>query len=114
MFKPRWRKATVLLQTLVMSVILSMMGVMVLKWVLGRYLLSARTFRSTTVRMNAQGYYDTLFPVWYVNSTTADDKTQTITNSANGNSLSQCVHVSLAGGVVTIKANEDADSATCP
>lgn len=37
----------VLLQTLVMSVILSMIAVMVMKWVLARYMLAARNYRAS-------------------------------------------------------------------
>jgi hypothetical protein len=87
-----------------------MMAVMVLKWVLGRYLLASRTFHSATARANAQGSFNTLFVNWYAANTTASNTTPSTTNSMN----TQCVHVVLSGGVVTMTANEDADSATCP
>ncbi len=56
--KPRsnWKKGAVLLQTLVMSVILSMISVMVLKWVLARYIIVNRIQESTRNTGNAQGY----------------------------------------------------------
>lgn len=53
--KPRWKKGVVLLQTLVMSVILSMIAVMVMKWVLARYLLAARNYRSSEAKARSQG-----------------------------------------------------------
>jgi hypothetical protein len=53
--KPRWRRGVVLLQTLVMSVILSMIAVMVMKWVLARYILAARNYRATEAKAHSQG-----------------------------------------------------------
>lgn len=44
--KSRWRKGVVLSQTLVISVILSMISVMVMKWVLARYVMAARNYRA--------------------------------------------------------------------
>lgn len=51
-----WKKGAILLQTLVMSVILSMISVMLLKWVLGRYLIVNRVQQSVRNTGNAQGY----------------------------------------------------------
>ena len=45
--KLRRKKGTVLLQTLIMAVILSMIAVMMMKWVLARYMMAARNYRST-------------------------------------------------------------------
>ena len=66
--KPRrWRKGVILLQTLVMSVILSMIAVMLLKWVLGRYMLAARAFRSTKASSLSEGYAATVTSNWNLN-----------------------------------------------
>lgn len=54
----------ILLQTLVISVLLSMMAVMVLKWVLGRYMFAARNYRSTVAKVHAQGYAMRTFSEW--------------------------------------------------
>lgn len=53
---PRWRKGTALLQTLVMSVLLSMVAVMMMKWVLARYVMAARNYRSTQAKFYSQYY----------------------------------------------------------
>lgn len=91
--KPRrWRKGVILLQTLVMSVILSMIAVMVLKWVLGRYMLAARAFRSAKSYSHSEGYAGTVTSNWNFNSTPGGSGTAvegqnisyTITGSVNG------------------------------
>jgi len=46
----------VLLQTLVMSVILSMIAVMLMKWVLARYMIAVRAYRSSASTSHSQGY----------------------------------------------------------
>lgn len=43
-----------LVQTLVISVILSMIAVMVMKWVLARYVLAARNFRASESASRSQ------------------------------------------------------------
>lgn len=55
-FRGCWKKGAILLQTLVMSVILSLIAVMVLKWVLARYLIVSRIQASSRNTGNAQGY----------------------------------------------------------
>jgi len=62
--KPRWKKGTVLLQTLVMSVVLSMIAVMMMKWVLARYMLAARSYRSTVAKAHSQYYIGDRFSTW--------------------------------------------------
>ncbi|PKM96526.1 MAG: hypothetical protein CVU79_13035 [Elusimicrobia bacterium HGW-Elusimicrobia-3] len=52
--KPGWKKGIVLVQTLVISVILSMIAVMVMKWVLARYMLAARNYRSSEAASHSQ------------------------------------------------------------
>ncbi|MDA8132252.1 MAG: hypothetical protein M0011_12175 [Elusimicrobia bacterium] len=53
--KPRRRRGMVMLQTLVMSVILSMIAAMVMKWVLSRYVLAARDYRATEAAARIKG-----------------------------------------------------------
>jgi len=62
--KPRWKKGMVLLQTLVMSVLLSLIAVMVMKWVLARYMMAARNYRATTSTARATGYSQQFFSTW--------------------------------------------------
>jgi hypothetical protein len=69
MNKPTWRRGVVLLQTLVITVILSMISVMVLKWVMGRYMMAARNYRSVTTRGRAHGYFQDRFATWNFNTT---------------------------------------------
>jgi len=62
----RRRKGMVLLHTLVISVILSMIAVMVLKWVLSRYMLAARNYRSSAAKMKTNGYSQSQFSAWNI------------------------------------------------
>ncbi len=50
-----FKRGSMLLQTLVMCVIMSMIGVMVLKWGTARYMLSARLYRSATAKVRTEG-----------------------------------------------------------
>ncbi len=61
---PRLRKGTVLLQTLVISVIISMIAVMVMKWTLARYTLTSRVQRSAVAMARADGCYASLVGAW--------------------------------------------------
>ena len=63
--KPRkyWRKGAILLQTLIMSVLLSMIAVMLLKWVFARYIIVSRVQRSAMANAKAVGYADR-FVAW--------------------------------------------------
>lgn len=54
-FSPRLRRGTVLLQTLVVSVIISMIAVMVMKWVLARYTLASRVQRGAVAEARVDG-----------------------------------------------------------
>lgn len=62
--KPRWKRGVVLLQTLVMSVLLSMIAVMLMKWILSRYLLAARNYRATEAKSRSQGISADHFSRW--------------------------------------------------
>jgi lipopolysaccharide export system protein LptC len=82
----------VLLQTLVISVILSMIAVMVLKWVLSRYMFAARNYRSTVAKVHSTGWAMQRFSTWNFNtsavgssgSITMDTKIVTFTTSGSG------------------------------
>lgn len=64
--KPRWKKGMILMQTLVMSVLLSMIAVMLMKWVLARYMMAARNFRSTTATARTVGYSQKFMSSWNI------------------------------------------------
>lgn len=66
--KPRWRKGTALLQTLVMSVLLSMISVSLMKWALARYMIAARNYRSVATTTRVGGYAQAVFSSWNFNS----------------------------------------------
>ena len=92
----RWRKGVILLQTLVMSVVLSMIAVMVLKWVLSRYMLTARNYRATTAKVRTDGCASKMFATWNFNTSMVtssgncglvDGKTITDTTSGAGNTM---------------------------
>jgi len=50
------KKGTILLHTLVMAVILSMISIMVIRWVLARYIIANRIMSSAKNTSFAQGY----------------------------------------------------------
>lgn len=66
LFSPRLRRGTVLLQTLVVSVIISMIAVMVMKWVLARYTLASRVQRGAVAEARADGCYADRSSAWNV------------------------------------------------
>ena len=105
--KLRRKKGTVLLQTLIMAVILPMIAVMMMKWVLARYMMAARNYRSTAATARSYGYLQDRISVWGY---------QDITNHSappGGGSASvdgKTVSFSSAGGAmrtVTITSDED-------
>ncbi|MBI4802685.1 MAG: hypothetical protein HY796_09210 [Elusimicrobia bacterium] len=61
--KPRliWKRGAILLQTLVMSILLSMIAIMVMKWVLARYVLVGRMHRNIAANTRGEGYMSTQF-----------------------------------------------------
>jgi hypothetical protein len=50
------RKGAILLQTLVVSVLLSMIAVTVMRWVMSRYLIANRAVRTSVSVSSSQGY----------------------------------------------------------
>ncbi|MCG2726189.1 MAG: hypothetical protein L6420_08055 [Elusimicrobia bacterium] len=50
-----FKRGSMLLQTLVMCVIMAAIGVMVLKWVMARYMLSTRLYRSGAAKVRTEG-----------------------------------------------------------
>lgn len=92
----RWRRGVILLQTLVMSVILSMIAVMVLKWVLARYMLTARNYRATAAKVRTDGCATKMFATWNFNTSLVttnggcapiDGKTVTDKTSGDSNTM---------------------------
>lgn len=62
--KAGWKKGAVLVQTLVMAVMISMIAVMLMKWVLARYLLAARNYRAVEARSRSQMVTGQQFSQW--------------------------------------------------
>lgn len=62
--RPRWKKGSALLQTLVMSVLLSMIAISMMKWVLARYTMSSRNYRSTQAKSYSQYYVGDQLSRW--------------------------------------------------
>lgn len=85
----------VLLQTLVISVILSMIAVMVLKWVLSRYMFAARNYRSTVAKVHSTGWAMQRFSTWNFNTSAVgssgsiviDGQTVTFNTSGPSNAM---------------------------
>jgi hypothetical protein len=54
--RDRWKKGSILLQTLIMSVMLSMIAIMAMRWVLARYIIANRVQESAVKSNIAQEY----------------------------------------------------------
>jgi hypothetical protein len=61
---PGWKRGAVLLQTLVMAIMLSTIAVMLMKWVLARYLLAARNYRATEAKSRSEMVTGQQFSQW--------------------------------------------------
>ena len=88
--KPKlsWKRGAILLQTLVMSVLLSLIAVMVLKWVLARYMVANRIQTSARNAGTSQGYAALKVNSWSVptnaSNTTLDGKPVSFTPKGGG------------------------------
>lgn len=109
--KPRWRKGTALLQTLVMSVLLSMISVSLMKWVLARYMIAARNYRSTATIARAGGYSQQLFSNWNFGSVPSG--ASTIINESDGTSYRVCVK-NKGATEMEVYSNADVPLENCP
>lgn len=108
------KKGIVLLQTLILSVILSMIAMMMLKWVLGRYMSAARTTRSTTARGHSQGYVNFVTSNWNKDFTTGGTSSIVLDNGLpTQQTLAQC-RASNNRVVVTIDEDNPAAAPPCP
>ena len=95
MITQRRRKGVILLQTLVMSVMVCMIAVMVLKWVLSRYMLTSRDYRSSISNTRSTGYAQQRFASWNFNtsgilsngSSSIDSKNVGYSTSGPGNAM---------------------------
>lgn len=115
MNKPIWRQGMVLLQTLVISVILSMISVMVLKWIMGRYMMAARDYRSVTTRARAHGYFYDRFATWNFNTTGMPAvSVANVSETYPAGFVQQVCVRSLGGGRFSITSDQDDPSAACP
>ena len=91
----------ILMQTLVMSVLLSMIAVMVMKWVLGRYMMAARNYRSTVTTARVAGYTQVILSSWNFGSSPSS-----IPALPDGKSI---VYDPRGTGMVTIIMTSDED-----
>ncbi|MBU2529984.1 MAG: hypothetical protein KKD35_02995 [Elusimicrobia bacterium] len=84
-----FKRGSMLLQTLVMCVIMAMIGVMVLKWVMARYMLSARIYRSNVAKVRTEGCMARVKSQWNFNpvssngSCSSDGVTTSYTSSSS-------------------------------
>lgn len=115
MKKPFWRRGVVLLQTLVITVILAMISVMVLKWVMGRYMMAARNYRSVTTRGRAQGYFYDRFSWWNFNTTGIPANSPANIGEPSPAGFVQQVCVRSRGNTrFDITSNQDEPADPCP
>lgn len=94
----------VLLQTLVLCIILATIAVMVLKWVMARYLMASRDYRSAASRGLAQGYFDYNQAKWGGSGVVSNSNCHT--TEVNGET--RRVYVTpQAGNRITVTIDED-------
>ena len=113
--RSRRKKGMVLLQTLVMSVLLSLMAVMVMKWVLARYMMSSRNYRSAQAKAHSQYYGDeeisrwnfVNYPVNFAAIPTSGSYTIPVDNKVVNYSRTGINPVTGAPMVITITTNPD-------
>ncbi len=104
----------VLLQTLVMSVIMSLMAVMVLKWIMGRYMMAARGYRTTVSMGRADGFFQDRMASWnWTTSGMSYDSYRLVSEPVSQEK--QCVHVySQGAGQFLVTTDDSKLNATCP
>jgi len=103
----------VLLQTLVMSVILSMIAVMVMQWVLGRYLIASRSFKSNLTIVHVMGVTSEMMSQ-AIDPDTVADYNVLIQDASYPQRV--CVHVYMswtAPSRIVVSADEDLVSNGC-
>lgn len=108
----------VLLHVLIMSVMMSLLAVMVLKWILGYYMQASRTLRAVAAGARSHGYFQSLYPGWFTGSIPSDISLN-VPGQINGVDTTHCVRVLSCGtGMKTIKVVSEQDSASaatdCP
>lgn len=105
-----------LVQTLVISVILSMIAVMVMKWVLARYVLAARNSRSSVTVAHSLGYSMDQFSIWNMQNL-GTIPSSGFRNLDIGQATQQRICYCRCPGSaqqVVFFANQDSDSTSCP
>lgn len=95
--KLRWKKGAVLLQTLVTSVLLSMIAVMVLKWVLARYTIASRVQRSSMANARTVGYANLTTSSWNFGAVPGSGGTNLPADSSPQNAISFTAAPAAAG-----------------
>ncbi len=109
--KPRWRKGTALLQTLVMSILLSMIAVSLMKWVLARYMIAARNYRSAVTVARAGGYSQVAFTTWNFGAIPVN--TNFVITEPNGTQYRVCIK-DKGGTKMEVTSDADVPMAACP
>lgn len=108
--KTYWKKGAVLLQTLVMSVILSLIAVMVLKWVLARYGIVTRVQRSSMANGRGVGYATSASESWNFGPVPSSGSKYLESDSSPQNFISFTVTSNPGGGSpkkIEVTYNED-------
>ena len=103
-----WKKGAILLQTLVMAILLSMIAIMVMKWVLARYILVGHMHRSIAANTRGEGY--SAFRLCNSNWQTAAVANSSVNIDSPPKSLSLTATGSISGTAVQtirVDGNED-------
>lgn len=108
-----WKKGAILLQTLVMSIILSMIAIMIMRWVLMRYSLVGRIHRNLTANTRGEGVIFSRFcnANWSNPATTAGIPGSTIAldSPPKGFSLSVVSGTAFGAQQQTVSVTTDQD-----
>jgi len=88
-----------LVQTLVLCIILALISAMILKWVMGRYLLSVRLYKSAQAKVRSEGIFNDRISNWNFNLPN--------NGSQNFNVDGKIINVNVSGTQVTMSTDED-------
>jgi len=102
--KPTLKKGAILLQTLVASVLLSMLAVMVMRWVLARYIVANRVMGSTKNVSFAKGGAE--YGAQTIKSATDWDLAPSGEILFDDNNIGKVVRYSSSGSRITVTVPE--------
>ena len=88
-----------LVQTLVLCIILALIAAMILKWVMGRYLLSVRLYKSAQAKARSEGIFNDRMSRWNFNLPSNGSQNFTVDGKT--------INVNVSATQITMTTDED-------